>query len=143
MINSIQVGITVTFVLCCFLLLWIWRESFAAAIKDHWFDHKYTPEQWLIVGICVGFGGNALDNAFWGVSWVLVEMQGTFDTALMPHGPTANIFFRQIPGIISVYCHLRAAVDMSGQDYSLTKRMIVYVVLGLGAGALLMNLKAS
>ncbi len=126
LVNIAQVGLTITFVLSCALLLSTWRTEFFEAIKSR----KLTPEQWLVAGIVIGFAGNALDNGYWGIQWLIVLYSDSLDNPLLRLGPMANVIFRQIPGIISVYCHLRAAVAISGAEYSLNRKFTLYAISG-------------
>ena len=112
-INIVQIGLTLVFLLFCVKLLYTWRLTFQDAIRTRRETGDWTPHQWLVVGIFVGFAGNIFDNLFWGATWSLVHLDSELMPTLMDNGPLANIFFRMIPGIFSVYCHLKAAQMMT------------------------------
>ena len=134
-INAFQIGSTLTFILFCALLIALWFDSFVSAVQS---GEKWTPEQWLIVGIVVGFAGNALDNSFWGLVWLAEYFDSDWQPWLYDRGPLANLFFRQIPGICAVYFHIRAAYGMTQNSVKVHNHMIAYCFLGLIASVLLL-----
>lgn len=114
-INSIQVGLTFTFVAMCLVLIKTWGPSVGEALSgiDGWRFWRawsvWSAEQWLAAGIVIGFAGAIADNLYWGLTWFAVHYQLPAESALMKNGPVSNVFSRQIPGIVSVYCHIYAA----------------------------------
>lgn len=131
LINIAQVGLTVAFLLCCWLLLTTWRDGFDKALSVS--HRQWKPEDWLVVGIVIGFAGNFVDNLFWGVHWLFDLYDHPATPEILAWGPTSNIVFRQIPGIVAVYCHLRAAATLADAGYSLEKRMMLYTLAGVGS----------
>lgn len=131
LINAIQVGMTVCFILFCILLLRTWHGSFFDTTSRDLKD--WTAEQWLIVGIVVGFSGNALDNFYWGLHWLSDLYNHESQPILLAYGPVSNLLTRQLPGIVSVYCHLRAAHAITKANYSLQDRSGVYILIGLAS----------
>lgn len=114
-INAVQLGLTLTFILLCGALLKTWWPSVREAFESigYWRLHRawggWTAEQWLGVGIALGFSGNVVDNLYWGVTWLAAQYQWASEDFLFEHGPLANIFARQSVGIVAVYCHIYAA----------------------------------
>lgn len=130
-VNVAQVGLTVTFILFCWLLLKTWRRGFFDAF--HFPVSTWKPEDWLVVGIVIGFAGNLLDNAFWGIHWLLDLYRHPLQPAVMDLGPLANVVFREIPGIVAVFCHLKAAVGLADAQYSLNRKTLLYSLAGVSA----------
>ena len=135
LINAVQVGLTLTFILFCFKLLLVWRNSFRQAVRS---THPWNANQWLIVGIVVGFSGNIADNAYWGVTWLAVFYGWPAEAWLMEHGPLSNIFSRQIPGVYAVYCHVRAATMLNEHPEDLNAMSVQYFLFGLGMTLLML-----
>lgn len=67
-----------------------------------------TGVDWLILGVAIGFLGDVLDNAYWGVAWSAEYMELSIRDTLFAHGVWPNIPFRQGAGIYAAYCHMRS-----------------------------------
>lgn len=132
-INSVQVGATLTFVAYCFLLLYVWREGFLTAWRKVW--TRGSPPlgegENLALGIVIGFAGNMMDNLYWGITWMLLMWGLDAGQEWLNNGPFANIFFRQLPGILAVYFHVKAAHMIHAAEFNLKNHTVAYVILGL------------
>ena len=130
--NITQMGLTVVLLLMIMQLFHVWWPSFQDAMKVAFTKGvKWTAEQWLVVGIVIGFLGNMLDNIFWGIVWMFKFVDESTHQALFELGPTFNVVFRQIFGIFAVYCHLFAAMKMSDRDHAKIP-LGMYLLAGLG-----------
>lgn len=67
-----------------------------------------TPEEFLILGVFVGFLGKFADNCVWSGIWLVQEFDRGWFEVLAQYGSVANVFTRQIPLIVSALCHLHA-----------------------------------
>lgn len=141
LINAVQISLTAVFIVACCLLLNIWGplvlSAFRAVGWRFWRAwQKWDADEWLGVGIVIGFGGNILDNIYWGITWLTVQYDLPQEDFFMGNGPLANIFFRQIIGIIAVYCHIHAAkmIHDAGMEFP-TRRLLMF---GLGLTILLL-----
>ena len=120
--NVVQLGLTVTFLLYYRKLYITWSDSFLSTIGTvDWvrpWRSQLTAEGWLVIGIVFGFTGNTLDNIYWGVTWCAALFHQPTHEHLFTGGPLANLIFRQGFGIWALYCHLRAAKQITEtQDY--------------------------
>lgn len=120
LVNVTQVSLTITFCMLTFWLLKSWWSGFKATIKHP--RSSWSHQQWLLVGIVIGFGGGFADQLYWGLHWLAVLFDADQKEVLLELGPTSNVFSRQIPGVISVYCHLRAAEGLNNHLEALGKK---------------------
>ena len=134
-VNIAQVGLTVTFTAFAILLISSWWPGFKKAREMG--RLKWRPEQWLVVGIVIGFAGGLVDQFYWGLHWLAVLYEHPAQPWLLSNGPLSNLFARQIPGIASVYCHLRAAHGLASEIEVLTTRSLIYLFLGIATCVLL------
>jgi len=131
-VNAIQIGMTLTFILMCVHLITVWRVAFSNAVSAGLKRGlvTWTGEQWLITGIVIGFAGAAVDNLYWMFAWLLIAAESPYSDTALRFGPTANIFARQLAGGLAVYCHLRAAILMTSEKTALNRLIIGYLILG-------------
>lgn len=127
LINAIQVGLTVTLLFFCRTLIATWWTAFLDALVSR---QKWQSEQWLVVGIVIGFTGAALDNFYWGLHWLADFYKSAWEPVLFQGGPISNVLTRQIPGIAAAYFHLRAAYMMTHGDTSLNSQSMRYLLVG-------------
>lgn len=142
-INAVQVGLTLTFVVMCVLLIKTWWPSVQGAVRDARglrFWRAWSADEWLGVGIVIGFAGNIADNVYWGITWTTALYQLPIEEGLMESGPLSNIFSRQLVGILAVYCHLKAAMMMYRSTDRVPVRRLVLLGLGLSM-ALIFSLR--
>ena len=100
-----------------------WRKSALDALAGR---VSWDSEQWFIVGVFIGFIGQLLDNAYWLIPWGLSYVGSDMAPWFFDHGPIFNIFSRQILGIVSAYCHIRAAVIYSRRGSTKLGRLAVF-----------------
>lgn len=91
---------------------------------------------WLVAGVCTGFFGSILDNAYWSLAWGAVYINHNMANDLMHSGVYFNIFSRQTVGTIAAYCHLhasRTAKTKSAKilNYALMAVSIITVLSGV------------
>jgi hypothetical protein len=83
-----------------------WGSSAAdAATRRH-----RTATDWFILGVFISFAGSILDNTFWQLAWT-AKTSGAETGWFMAWGPAFNLIFRQLPGIVAAYFHVRASSD--------------------------------
>lgn len=84
-----------------------WAPSAFESLRS---KKELTQVDWLILGVCISFIGQAFDNLYWGIVWTLHYLGFPQSETWIYLGPTFNIFFRQACGIIAAYCHIRSAI---------------------------------
>ncbi len=68
-----------------------------------------TGEDWLILGVSIGFAGFVVNALFWGFHFFVDFMQWQkFVDATYYLGPKVNVFTRHIPYWLSAACHIIA-----------------------------------
>ena len=74
-------------------------------------QHKpRSQEDWLILGICLGFIGAVLDNGYWFIPWFFEFIDHPWSNAFIMNGVYFNIFSRQACGVAASYCHIKGAI---------------------------------
>jgi hypothetical protein len=91
------------------------------------------PQDWFILGVIIGFTGQALDNTYWLVAWHLHFIHHPLAWIWFENGATANLPFRQGSGIAAGLCHLIAA-----HKYSQTRDSAALSIVILGSAAAVM-----
>lgn len=136
LINALQVGMTITFLVFCMSILKWWGPSVKNAVAkiDGWNIKKawrvWNDTDWLGMGIAVGFFAAVCDNTYWGITWALVEYQSPLANSMMHNGPVNNVFSRQFLGIIAAFCHLRGAHLILSIEHAMPWKK--GVLLGIG-----------
>lgn len=72
------------------------------------------PAHNLIHGISIGFSGKLFDNVYWFVTWLAYEFGDA--SMLLAWGCFINIFFRQLPLIVSARFHLSDDYSKHSED---------------------------
>ena len=125
--TALSLSLTITTVLGCLGVLYLWRESAWNAWKR---SHKKEID-WFVLGVAIGFLGALVDNIYWAIGWTadFLQLHSTRDF-FFENGVYPNVFFRQFLTSAAAACHVRAAVASE----SLVFR---FVVLGGWAAGLL------
>lgn len=136
MIDVISGGLTVLTILMGVLVLVHWIKPAVTALKSR---RKINSEQWLILGVVVAFIGQTLDNSYWLITWTAhyFDSESILTHWLFDNGPTVNLPFRQVCGIVAAYCHVYAAVmidEIKTQKFKMLVMIssIVGVIFSLG-----------
>lgn len=66
--------------------------------------------RWILLGICLGFAGNFVDNLYWMFPWTANYLEDPRTGVLVSFGVFPNLIFRQGLTIAAAYCHLRAFI---------------------------------
>lgn len=68
-------------------------------------------DEWLVLGVVLGFVGAVGDNLYWGAAWgsKLLGLEGA--DSLFAHGVYANIPLRQGLGVAAAFCHIKAGQE--------------------------------
>ena len=141
-INSTQLALTVVLILFSWNLLSAWRRTVQGIILSAFGNENLLPGQLLVLGVFVSFAGGLFDNIFWGVHWALAFFEHPAQPGWFSWGPTANVFFRQIPGIVAVMLHLLSAAIDAKTVGNLRKHSLVYFVCGGIIAALMLSAPA-
>lgn len=137
LVNVVQVALTVVFLLFTARLLRTWWPALQDALSLP--AEQWRPENYLVVAIAISFLGAFADNTYWGVTWLSDLYDHPYKPYLFEWGPLANVFFRQIPGIVSVYMHLKGAMFWNFQDeMSLYARSKKYTLAGVSVGLIVL-----
>lgn len=103
-------------------VVWTWGPAALKALVSR----NFTPNDWFIVGVCVGFLGSVGDNLYWGLAWSAEFTDHAAADKLFALGVWSNIPFRQGMGIAAAYCHLRAATgDQSTLRHATLNRILL------------------
>lgn len=126
----VSLFLTVPTVILAVVVVAFWgSDAWAAARKKTVRD----ATDWLLMGVAIGFIGNALDNMYWTVPWAYHFSGSPKAMGWIEWGPAVNVFVRQLCGIMAGYCHVRSALQ-----YGLQKReavnIIFFVSLVMGVG---------
>ena len=92
-----------------FLALMMLRHWFPRALGVLRKGAARSGEDWLILGVAVGFSGFVLNALFWGYHFLVTLMQwpGMIDLTYKL-GPVVNVFTRHIPYGLSAAFHIVA-----------------------------------
>jgi hypothetical protein len=100
---------------------------------------RYTPIWWMTLGIILGFVGGFSDSFYWSFPWSSHYLDLRIAQALNENGVFSNIIFRQLFGILSAYCHIRAFVapEKGGFNRNRLMRLVhCFTLSALGVGQL-------
>ena len=87
------------------LVIYHWGPACIHAIKNK----KMDSNNWLILGITIGFIGSVIDNTYWAYFWQLDLNGNDFSKVIQKYGIIINVVFKQCAGIISGMCHVMSA----------------------------------
>lgn len=108
----------------------LWKEQAWVTLNMKKSDRE--AHDWLILGVCTGFLGSVLDNAFWGLAWTLdyIELEPA-RSIVFEWGALPNIFFRQLAGIFAAHCHITSFLVRSENGFYLSsyRTMVVLSIL--------------
>ena len=106
LIITISIGLTITFLCYCVEIMYVWWPSVKETFRT---KGAVDGAGHLSRGIWTGFAANFMDSLYWMVTWFLVLIQHPAGVAMMLGGSLANIFFRQLGGILAAREHVIAA----------------------------------
>jgi len=96
-------------------LAWSVSRKFGNAAYEN--GYPKTAAQWLVLGIAVGFIGKLADNLYWTATWTQYDFGFGNAESWIAAGPVVDIFFRQLPLIVSGLCHLAALRAFTGERH--------------------------
>lgn len=105
--------------------------AFSKRVKD--------SADWMIMGIVINHLFDALDSSYWLLPWSADYINSDSSTLLFSIGVYFNIFFRNIPLILSSYCHMRGFFVFLNDDAGINKLNRV-LFIGFGVGSLYVGL---
>lgn len=84
---------------------------------------RTNPSEWkamdmFVVGICLAFAGDFMDNLYWGLAWTAEYLNSPIAKFLFNKGVYSNIPFRQASGAFAGYIHVRGCIAEMFYDYS-------------------------
>jgi len=109
--EAVSIGLTLPALIFCGWVLTRYHGTFQHVFTLD-FD-KAAPRDWIAAGIFVGFLGELIDGAYWGVTWLAHFYGWPFASAAMTWGVVANIPSREIMVVMAAYGHLRASKMMA------------------------------
>ena len=110
LIITISIALTIPFLCYCSEIMYVWWPSVKETLKTS--NGISDAAGRLSRGIWIGFAANFLDNLYWMITWFLVLVQHPIGLVMMLGGALANIFFRQIGGIMAAREHVIAAAKI-------------------------------
>lgn len=93
---------------------------------------RRTQMRWILLGICIGFFGNMVDNFYWMIPWTANYLDLSITPVLVNFGVFPNLIFRQIFTITAAYCHLRAFI--SPDNPRMLRSCNIFCILTIIAG---------
>lgn len=102
--KMLSLFLTFPAIILSLFVVFVWVKQAVKSFKN---TEKLAVD-WLIMGVCVGFLGSVLDNAYWGIAWSLRYIESDYADLWFDTGVFFNIFFRQIACIVSAYCHIKS-----------------------------------
>lgn len=105
-LDYLNVAMTLPVVFLALVMLSHWFPKAVQLLRSGGAD---TGEDWLILGVTIGFSGFILNALFWGFHFFVDFMNWAkwFDITYYL-GPKVNVFTRHIPYWISAACHIVA-----------------------------------
>lgn len=100
---------TPTIVLGVYVVVLWFHGAFEAARK-----RNRNATDWFMLGVAIGFVGGCVDNGYWGLAWMASYLELESTQVWFNYGVFSNIPFRQVPGVLAAYCHVRSAIEFSG-----------------------------
>lgn len=128
LIITMSLALTIPFLCYCSEILYVWWPSAKETFKAS--NGVVDASGRLARGIWLGFASNLLDNIYWMITWFLIFIQHPAGLVMMFGGALANVFFRQIGGIIAAREHVIAASKIHAKS-SLLKFHKYYWMAGL------------
>lgn len=103
-----------------------------------------TGHDWLILGVTLGFIGDAADNIYWAIPWTGEFLDRSWSIPWFHQGVYPNIVFRQGVGMVAAYCHLRGAeVSLGGESAWLNRLLLFAYCASLATTAALVTIALS
>lgn len=103
----VSAGLTVPFLCYAVEIILIWFGAFKDSFSDDSVNSRAGGK--LARGIFYSYVAAFLDSSYWLMTWVLYLFDSNLGFAMLALGSLANIFFRQIGGIMGATNHVKAA----------------------------------
>ena len=107
LIITISIALTIPFLCYCVEILYVWWPSVRETFRTS--NGVLAASGHLARGIWIGFAANFLDNFYWMITWFLILFRHPMGLLMLMAGSLANIFFRQLGGIMAAREHTVAA----------------------------------
>lgn len=121
-------GLTIATIILSLSVVFLWfpaaREAFRERQKKPW-----ESEEWFIIGVFLGFIGEALDNTYWLLPWSAEFLNLPETQALIATGVWVNIPFRQIFSSVAAYCHIRSALSYHKKHDRRADHIVIYAAV--------------
>lgn len=107
-VTLLSLGLTVPFILGSGLVIYIWYRLALSVIKKP--KKELTDREWMMMGVFLSFLAAFMDNCYWQIAWSSKYLGLSITDSLMHFGIVPNLPFRQILGLMAVYCHVKSAI---------------------------------
>ena len=123
--TAISLFLTPWAVLTAALVVYQWGPASIHAIC-----HKgMNSNDWLVLGIVVGFVGAILDNLYWGYAWQLKYTNNPNSEWWFEYGVMANVLFRQGAGVIAGTCFIMSACKILQHPITLCIKTVTVIAI--------------
>ena len=107
-LEALSIGLTLPALIFCGWVLSRYHGTFSYVFTGQF--SKAQPRDWIAGGIFIGFLGELLDGAYWGLAWLAHFYGWPFTNGLISWGVVANIPSREIMVVMAAYGHIRASM---------------------------------
>jgi len=109
-LEALSVGLTLPALLFCVWVIRHYHGTYGPSVFIEW--DKVTPRDWIAWGIFVGFVGELLDGAYWGLTWLGHFYGWPITPDLIRWGVVVNIPTREVMVMMAAYGHIRASMSV-------------------------------
>jgi hypothetical protein len=102
-----------------------WGKPAWASFQNHSLDSM----GWFIIGVFIAFLGYVLDSLYWCIPLAMSLLGFECSCGKMQELLVYNLMVRQVAGLSSAYCHLKAADMSSSRSGRLTNTMVALCYL--------------
>lgn len=121
----ITLSMTIPTIVLGLCVLSRWGKPAWAAFKSR----KLDSTEWFVIGVFIAFLGYVLDSLYWCIPLALSIFGIQHSCAAMQELLVYNLMFRQVAGLASAYCHLKAADLSSSRSSRLTNTVVAFSYL--------------
>ena len=102
----VSLTITPMTIAACCAVIYLFYPAFTHHAKEYKNKKLVTGTGFMIMGIVIGFIGDAFDNLWWGFAWNAHFFNSGNEEFLFENGVYNNVVFRQILTLIASAFHL-------------------------------------
>ena len=133
----LSLSITPMTIAACAAVIYLFYPAALHHVKEYKNNKLITGTGFMIIGIVIGFIGDAFDNLWWGFAWNAHYFESGNQEFLFENGVYSNVVFRQTLTLIASGFHLTGSYLVAcstGETTSNARANKAFNLIKIGAG---------